>query len=75
MVAALHSHLIKGLGFGPDSDRNTAPLRGSPTAPAHSQSNLGLAPADIREKMTARATKRVGGLLLPGPPTWITMTA
>lgn len=75
MVAAQSSHLIKGLGFGPDSEGNTTPPRGPRTAPAHSQPSLGLAPADIREKMTTRATRRVGGLLLPGPPTWITMTA
>lgn len=34
MVAALHSHLIEGLGFGPDSEGTTTPLRGTPTAPS-----------------------------------------
>jgi hypothetical protein len=47
MVAALHSHLIKGLGSGPESEGNTLLLRGPPTEPEHSQPSLGLAPEDI----------------------------
>lgn len=47
MVAALHGHLTKSLGFGADSEGNRLLLRGPPTIPELSQPSLGLDPANI----------------------------
>lgn len=74
MVVVLHKHLIKGLGCGPASEGNETPYDAPPTIPEHLKPSLGLASINIGKKMTARVTKRVGGLL-PGPPRWNTMTA
>lgn len=61
MAVALHGQLFKGLGFGPDSRGNRIPLIGTSPQHLHTHNYLGLALVDIREKMTARVTKRVGG--------------
>lgn len=60
MVAALHSHLTKGLGLAPALEGNAPPRRGPPTAPAHSQPSLGSAPADIGEKRAYQSHQEGG---------------